>query len=140
MEKRRSSVALLLQPLGGADVASTASDNNTVAAAAASSSSQRRSSVAYSAETTSNKELADAFSSAPIQAYEAAEAALREAYEHRVASHGARDQQALATLHTLAELVKMENMREGAELLEECQRGCVAASPAFHLPPCRTPR
>ena len=138
MEKRRSSVALLLQPLGGADVAPTASDNNTAAAAAP--SSQRRSSVAYSAETTSNKELADAFSSAPIQAYEAAEAALREAYEHRVASHGARDQQALATLHTLAELVKMENMREGAELLEECQRGCVAASPAFHLPPCRTPR
>jgi len=88
--------------------------------------------VAYSAETVANKELADAFSGAPIQAYTEAEATLREAYEHRVGSHGAHDAQALATLHTLAELVKMEDSREGAGLLEECQRGCFAALGVDH--------
>jgi hypothetical protein len=88
--------------------------------------------VAYSTETVANKELAEAFSGAPIQAYTEAEATLREAYEHRVGSHGAHDAQALATLHTLAELVKMEDSREGAGLLEECQRGCFAALGVDH--------
>ena len=38
---------------------------------------------------------------------------------------GAYDENALATLHALAELVKMEDLREGVALLEECQRGYV---------------
>ena len=45
---------------------------------------------------------------------------------------GAYDVKALATLHTLAELVKMEDLREGVALLEECQRGYVASLGAHH--------
>lgn len=45
---------------------------------------------------------------------------------------GAYDVNSLATLHTLAELVKMEDLREGVALLEECQRGYVASLGAHH--------
>ena len=64
--------------------------------------------------------------------FDEAEKTLREAYEHRVASHGAYDHNALATLHTLAELIKMEDLREGVALLEECQRGYVSSLGAHH--------
>jgi tetratricopeptide (TPR) repeat protein len=92
----------------------------------------RRGSVAAAPLSISTRELSQAFSASKKTAYDEAETTLREAYEHLVKENGAFDAHSLAMLHTYAELVKIHDLREGSELLEECQRGCIITYGAEH--------
>ena len=94
--------------------------------------SNRRGSAAAILLSVQTRELSHAFSASKKTAYDDAETALREAYEHLVKERGAFDTHSLAMLHTYAELVKVQDLREGSELLEECQRGCITTYGAEH--------